>query len=664
MHDADVNGFALGTSYARFGAEGLLTQMTGFSELVGFATLTCGQRETRCPSNACERLDVNGFGTRRYTSGKVNPCMSEWTDNATHNPAEGFPEHFSCSCDANKSREYRFVRERTAMEPEAGLYTCSRNAALTVRRGVAPTWTLALHLILAVLVANLQSLHAQAFNPALQYRNPVLFADYSDPDVIRDGKHFYLVASTFEFVPGIPVLESEDLVHWKIVAHVVRRLTLSPAYNMTGDMRYGRGIWAPAVRFHQGLFYVYFPTPDEGIFVSTAPSMRGPWTEPVAVLAGPGWEDPCPFWDDDGMAYLVHSRLGAGPLILHRMSPDGKHLLDAGKIIVQDPVHLPTLEGPKLTKRNGWYYIFAPMGGVAHGDQVVLRSRNIYGPYDWRRVLSQGNTAVNGPHQGGWVDSPDGRAWFVHFQQRGAHGRIVWLEPMTWKDDWPVMGFMRPGSSVGEPVMTGPLPVIVPGDHDRPQTSDEFSAGTLAEMWEWNHNPDDSRWSLTERSGFLRFHPGYAIDLLHSRNTLTECMQDESLEVTTRLDPGGLSDGDRAGLSVFDRSLSQIGVRQGSGKRSIYLSIDGVDTSGPALPQLGTVVQLRARVLVDTATFSYSLDDGHSFQLLGPPVQLVFSWWKGARPALFAYNTLAVSQGHADFDWLHYAPLSSSGDRQ
>lgn len=528
-------------------------------------------------------------------------------------------------------------------------------------RGLSYVATLAL-LLAAPSPSGFLLARSQTLNPEQEYRNPALFADYSDPDVIRDGNHFYMVSSSFEFVPGLPVLESGDLVHWRIAAHILHRLNMSPAYDVVGE-RYGRGVWAPAVRFHNGLFYVYFPTPDEGIFVSTAAKMTGPWTEPSVVLPGPGWEDPCPFWDDDGNAYLIHSRLHAGPLILHRMSADGKRLLDEGRIIVQDQLYLPTLEGPKLYKRNGWYYIFAPMGGVGTGDQVVLRSRSIYGPYDWRHVLTQGSTAVNGPHQGAWVDSPDGRAWFIHFQQRAAHGRIVWLEPMTWKDDWPLMGTATRGAKVGEPVMTGALPVVVPGDKERPQTSDEFSESKLADMWEWNHNPDDSRWSLSERAGYLRLHPGFAADLLHARNTLTECMQDESLEVTTSLDTSGMTDGDRAGLSVFESAASQIGVMQKSGRRSLYFSSNGIETMGPSLGERA-VIQLRARVQINTAAYLYSTDGGVSFQPLGTPVELQFSWWKGARPALFAYNNLAASKGRADFDWLHYLPLSAKGEVQ
>ncbi|MGA8780241.1 MAG: glycoside hydrolase 43 family protein, partial [Terracidiphilus sp.] len=230
--------------------------------------------------------------------------------------------------------------------------------------------------VLICLTAVLAPVRSQAPTKVVEaaYHNPILFADYSDPDVIRDGANYYLVASTFHFVPGIPILQSTDLVHWTIVGHVVQRMTMDPRYSMIGGNRYGKGVWAPAIRKHNGLFYVYFPTPTEGIFVSTATKITGPWSAPIAVMGQAGLEDPCPFWDDDGSAYLIHSKTGAGPLILHRMSADGKRVLDEGKVIVEDPVHLPVLEGPKLYKRNGYYYIFAPFGGVGSGAQAVLRS--------------------------------------------------------------------------------------------------------------------------------------------------------------------------------------------------------------------------------------------------------------------------------------------------
>ena len=383
------------------------------------------------------------------------------------------------------------------------------------------------------------SASAQTSPPVAEsvYHNPILFADYSDPNVIRDGVNYYLVASTFHFVPGIPVLQSTDLVHWTIVGHVVDRLTMDPLYSMVGGNRYGKGVWAPSIRKHDGLYYVYFPTPNEGIFVSTATHITGPWSDPAIVIAKPGLEDPCPFWDDDGKAYLIHSVTGAGPLILHRMSPDGKHVLDAGKIIVQDPRRLPTLEGPKLYKRNGYYYIFAPFGGVGIGSQAVLRSRHIYGPYDYRVVLAQGSTSINGPHQGGYVETPDGQGWFVHFQSDGAHGRIVHLEPVRWQDDWPIVGADPSEEPVGQPVPSGPIPdhSTAPSEQ-HPQTSDNFNESALGPQWEWNHNPDDAHWSLAARPGYLRLVPMHADGLLAARNTLTQSMQDNAFEFTVRID--------------------------------------------------------------------------------------------------------------------------------
>ena len=507
------------------------------------------------------------------------------------------------------------------------------------------------------------SAQAQASRPATEgvYHNPILFADYSDPDVIRDGANYYLVASTFHFVPGIPILQSTDLVHWTIVGHVVDRLTMDPRYSMVGGNRYGKGVWAPSIRKHDGLFYVYFPTPNEGIFVSTATSITGPWSDPAVVIAQPGLEDPCPFWDDDGKAYLIHSVTGAGPLILHRMSPDGKHVLDQGKIVVQDPEHLPTLEGPKLYKRDGYYYIFAPFGGVGVGSQVVLRSRQIYGPYDYRVVLAQGSTKINGPHQGGYVETPDGEGWFVHFQSDGAHGRIVHLEPVRWRDDWPVIGADPDGvpgrDSAGQPVPSGPIPghSATPSEQ-HPQTSDDFNEAVLGPQWEWNHNPDDAHWSLAARPGYLRLIPMPADGLLSARNTLTQCMQDNSFEFTVRVDLNAMKAGVHAGLAMFEESASGLEIVQSGDARRLDFFHLSEHVSGPALTQ--TVIQLRVRVSGDQALYFYSLDDGKTFQQLGAATPIRFSWWKGSRPALFAYSTLNSDPGAVDFDWVHYQALA------
>lgn len=500
---------------------------------------------------------------------------------------------------------------------------------------------------------------ARAAQPvaASVYHNPVLFADYSDPDVIRDGASYYLIASTFHFVPGIPILQSPNLVHWTILGHVVDRLTMDPRYSMVGGNRYGKGVWAPSIRKHDGLFYVYFPTPTEGIFLSTAASITGPWSAPATVLAKPGLEDPCPFWDDDGKAYLIHSVTGAGPLILHRMSTDGKHVLDEGKVIVDDPKRLPVLEGPKLYKRDGYYYIFAPFGGVGTGAQVVLRSRNIYGPYEERVVLAQGNTKINGPHQGAYVETPGGKGWFLHFQSDGAHGRIVHLEPVRWQDNWPIIGADPDTETTGQPVPSGPIPGHPDApSQQHPQTSDDFNQPRLGPQWEWNHNPDDAHWSLTAHPGTLRLIPMQADGLLSARNTLTQCMQDNAFAFTVRIDLAEMKPGVHTGLAMFEKSASGLEVVQSDGTRRLSFFHLQDRVAGPALTQ--AAVQLRVRVHGDGARYSYSLDDGKSFHDLGPSTSIHFSWWKGSRPALFAFTTLNSDPGAVDFNWVHYQTLA------
>ena len=502
------------------------------------------------------------------------------------------------------------------------------------------------------------------------YRNPILFSDYSDPDVIREGNHFYMVASTFHFVPGIPILESSDLVRWTILGHALPRLDIDPRYDLSGSDGYAKGVWAPAIRKHNNLFYIYFPTPTEGIFVVTARNIAGPWSKPVAVIRQTELEDPCPFWDDDGSAYLVHSRKGAGPLILHRMASDGMSVLDDGKEIVRDPEHLPTLEGPKFYKRESYSYIFAPFGGVEKGSQAVLRSKSIWGLYEYKVVLAQGSTKINGPHQGAYVETPDGRGWFVHFQSRGGHGRIVHLQPVKWQDGWPVMGEVTPGGAVGEPVAEYPeLPVNAGAKAAamRPQTSDEFDAQTLGPQWEWNHNPDDSRWSLSRRRGFLRLVPRPAGDFLHARNTLTQQMQSESLDFTIRVKVSRMEDNVRAGLAMLDKHPSGLQIVQQAGKRKLQFFNLSESTDGPTLQ--ANTVQLRVHIDGDHALYSYSLDEGRSFQQLGVETPITFSFWKGSRPALFAYKATppgqATSQapsdsgrdGWIDFDWAHYRAL-------
>jgi beta-xylosidase len=341
------------------------------------------------------------------------------------------------------------------------------------------------------------------------------------------------------------------------------------------------------------------------------------------------------------------------------MASDGKSVLDNGTEIIRDPKNLPTLEGPKLYKRSGYYYIFAPYGGVSVGPQAVFRARNIFGPYEYRTVLAQGTTSVNGPHQGAYIETPDGQPWFIHFHSSGAHGRIVYLEPVRWEQDWPIIGEAQPGAQTGQPVSSWPVPHHAgPESHQHPQTSDEFSSTQLGPQWEWNHNPDDAHWSLLKRPGFLRLLPMKADDLLHARNTLTQQMQDEALEFTARMDMSAMEPGVHAGVAMLEKSASGLEVVQSEQGRKLRMFHLAEAIEGPVLTR--ATIQFRLRVNSDTVSYLYSLDDGKSFEMLGAAVPITFSWWKGSRPCLFSYSTTDNTTSYVDFDWVHYTARKSS----
>jgi len=349
------------------------------------------------------------------------------------------------------------------------------------------------------------------------YQNPVLYGDYSDPDVISVGEDYYMVSSSFCNSPALPLLHSKDLVNWKVVNYICKTIPGS-RYR---DPVHGCGVWAPSIRFHNGEFYVYFPMPDEGIFVSKAKDPYNEWSEPVCILEGPGYIDPCPFWDDDGKAYLVlavaFSRCGQKSLLLLApMSADGMSLLgDPFCIYDGNKTENETIEGPKLYKRNEYYYIFAPAGGVKVGHQVVLRSKDINGPYEYRIVLKQGNSSVNGPHQGAWVETVFGEHFFLHFQDVYAGGRIVHMQPLIWKEDWPVIGNPVEGETYGEPVLTYKKPKTSGTVSSAPDISnaesaakafspdcdDTFNGPSLGLQWQWNANLNSSWYSFSEQGG-------------------------------------------------------------------------------------------------------------------------------------------------------------------
>jgi beta-xylosidase len=472
-----------------------------------------------------------------------------------------------------------------------------------------------------------------------RYRNPTLKADYSDPDVIRVGDDFYLVASDFHFV-GIQVLHSKDLVNWEVIGQVFHRLTMSPKYD---EMRgYAEGTWAPALRFYNGEFYLYVCTPQEGLFMWHTKDPGGKWSDAVTVKAVSGWEDPCPFWDDDGQAYLVHSKKGAGPLILHKMSADGTQLLDDGVTVYTGPV----AEGPKLFKRNGYYYISHPEGGVGTGWQTIERASGIYGPYERRIVLS------GGPHQGGMVDLPSGESWFIGFKSTGWLGRICYLEPAKWGDDgWPVFG------DNGSPVDVWKKPDVgraTPAH--RPQTSDTFDQATLNPIWQWNHNPVDDAWSLAAHRGFLRLRALPAADIAHARNTLTQKLWDEFGTIEVKMSLRGMAEAGHAGIAFLSgASFAGVGAEKVGGACRV-LRRDG---TGPSIGNCRNL-WLRGEYRQGEATLYYSLD-GKTWSDSGQRLTLKFAAWKGARFGVYCYG---ANSGYVDLDYVRYDYRSAAEPNQ
>lgn len=502
------------------------------------------------------------------------------------------------------------------------------------------------------------------------YKNPIIFADYSDPDVIRVGDDFFMTASSFSCFPGLPVLSSRDLVNWTIIGHAIDKYPIDRFQTPL----HGGGVWAPAIRFHDGYFFIYFGDPDYGVFMARAKNPAGPWDPLVQVKDSKGWIDTCPFWDDDGKAYLVHafagSRAGISNVLhINRMSPDGKRLLDDGTLVVDGKAAgYTTLEGPKLYKRNGYYFIMAPGGGVAQGYQIVFRSKNIFGPYDSRIVLRQEDTPINGPHQGGWVQTQTGQDWFIHFQEILPYGRVTLLEPVKWVDDWPVMG------DNGKPVLTHRKPDVgKTWPITVPRTTDEFDSPTLGLQWQWWANYENNWYSLTARPGFLRLNAvstAAPADLFDRPNLLLQKFPAEKFVVTARLDLSHLADDERAGLVVAGLRMAALQVEnEGPGLRIIRTTslserphgLRGHPVTQPEAREAtisvpGKTVFLRLTVLPGAeCTFSQSVDN-RQFTDLGPSFKAINDLWIGAKVGLFCNAPAgAAPRGFADVDWFRFS---------
>lgn len=424
-----------------------------------------------------------------------------------------------------------------------------------------------------------------------RYVNPVLHLDYSDPDVCRVGGDYYLTASSFNCMPGLPILHSRDLVHWKQIGYALS------SYPAVG---HGEGVWAPSIRWHDGWFRIFCGDPDRGIFMVRSRKPQGPWSEPVWVVEAKGFIDPCPFWDDDGRAWLVHGCAGSraglkSVLFLAPLNDDATAVTGPSRIIYDGHLAQPTIEGPKVYKRDGWYYIFAPAGGVATGWQTVLRSRSLEGPYEEKIVMAAAPGTVNGPHQGAWVDTPGGGDWFLHFQDKGAYGRIVHLQPLEWREDgWPLIGEDPDGDGVGQPVNSWTLPRA-----STPASAECFSPYGLPLDWQFTAVPSPYWYCALPGEGF-RLYSVYgggfgeagSAGLWDCGNLLARKFPAESFTVEAslafmpnpRLAPGA----EKAGFVVMGNSYAGLQLEtRGDCVALQYVECDGASRGG-----VETVVEL------------------------------------------------------------------------
>lgn len=509
------------------------------------------------------------------------------------------------------------------------------------------------------------------------YRNPVLHADYSDPDVCAVGEDYFLTASSFNCTPGLPILHSKDLVNWKIVNYALKKVEPMEYYN---EARHGKGVWAPSIRFHEGMYYIYWGDPDFGIFMVKTRDPYGEWDKPVLVKAGKGMIDPCPLWDDDGRVYLAHAWAGSRAKFNSVLTVC--QLNKEGTAVISDPVLVfdgndginHTIEGAKFYKRNGFYYLFAPAGGVVSGWQLVMRSKNVYGPYEARIVMAQGKTDINGPHQGGWVDTPAGESWFLHFQDKGAYGRVLHLNPMKWINDWPVIGVDKDGDGCGDPVSRYRKPKTDKTyPIETPVESDEFDTRKLGLQWEWHANYQDV-FGFTTNMGYARIY-GHELsphfkNFWEVPNLLMQKFPAEEFTATAKLKVSAKDDGQLSGLIIMGWDYSWIGVEK-QGEKFLLKQAVCKDAEQGNLEQVSTLAVLEPsrkfeaglfpnyereiyiRVHVDKGAycrFSYSLD-GKKFTEAGTLFKARQGKWIGAKVGMFSVTPHGKERGWVDVDW-------------
>lgn len=554
---------------------------------------------------------------------------------------------------------------------------------------------------------------SNTWNPNLpggKYRNPIIDADYSDPDVCRVGNDYYMTSSSFANFPGLQILHSTDLVNWELIGSAFKDgYPVLPEYQGTDldwhkKIQHGNYVWAPSIRYHDGWFYIYCGDPDQGLFMTKTRNPRETWSEPVWVMKGKGLIDCCPLWDEDGKAYLSHgcagSRAGVkSVLFVAPMSPDGTKVIGPSQIVYDGHEDQPTIEGTKFYKRNGYYYIFSPAGGVKYGWQVELRSKNPYGPYEEYVGLAQGKSKINGPHQGAWVDTQNGEDWFLHFQDKHAYGRVVHLQPARWKNDWLVIGEDKDGDGCGDPVQTWKKPNLPSSGNFQPAEDDDFNSTTLGLQWQFE-GPYSQYWYFCDAAkSKLRLYGVQAPDnyknLSDLQNALMQKLPTENFTATAKLkfipNPSYKQKGEEAGFMIKGldyaalkfvstengcvlRYVTCLGAQKGKAEKTIAeIPVKMVKQAKPYTqkyavddipqPRMGTVdVYVRAEVkssgignnIKSHAQFYYSLD-GKKYSKMGTPFEVKEGKWVGAKIGFF--NMRPESKNDAaflDIDWIRF----------
>jgi beta-xylosidase len=510
------------------------------------------------------------------------------------------------------------------------------------------------------------------------YTNPVINADYSDPDVCvgPSGEDFYLTASSFQCTPGLPILHSKDMVNWEIINYALTELyegddKLTEHFSKP---QHGNGVWAPSIRYHNGEFYIYWGDPDFGVYMVKTKDPAGKWEKPVCVIKGEGYIDTTPLWDDDGRCYLVNGWANsrskfASVLTVREMSADGTKAIGQPVIVFDgNGTENRTCEGPKFYKRDGWYWIMCPAGGVPTGFQLAMRSKSPYGPYEHKIVLAQGKTNINGPHQGAWVHTKYGEDWFLHFQDKEAYGRVVHLQPVDWSTGWPIMG------KNGEPVVTYQKPKSSANVIVNPVENDEFNAPVMGKQWQWHANYDE-KFGVPTAFGTFRIYT-YKLsenwkNFWEVPNLLLQKTPADKFTVTTKLRMTSKADGQFGGLIMMGLDYSALVVRrQGEEFQLVQMTCHAADkgkqqtekviaTLKPTAadkidykPGIHEDIYLRLTVDDSKLHFSYSMN-GKKFTECGDEFKMREGKWIGAKFGFIAAETNAkADRGWVEADWI------------